>query len=322
MIIKELKGGSLSRTIVELHDGETFVRKYISKSDNREYGLVRWQSQVRKQQVMGQAVGVDVTPKIISLGYSDNDYYYDIEYLDNAVTVLDYLLASHDKSEARSVFSKLIDVIERYKKVDFGSMKGAFSLYIQEEIVNVINGVLDISDDSSISYEELKEIHEICNATLILVKEKEIFLKDIKLVESLTHGNLTLENTMIDDFGAIKLIDLYAETYCESWLGDISQLMQSCIGNYELINNLEEDVFNSLLAEIPPEDTSSTYLEFRELLEEYISKLSSQEQFAVNIFYASQFIRMFPFKKNATPRKAFYFLVQGLSKLNRTLSQC
>jgi hypothetical protein len=322
MIVRELKGGSLSKTAVELHDGEQFVRKYISKNDNREYGLVRWQSQIRKLQVMAQAVGADVTPKIISLGYQENDYYYDIEYLDNAETVLDYLLTSQKKEEARHVFSNLMDVIERYKKVHFGSIKGAFSLYIQEEVVNVINEVLVITEVTSLTHEELTQIHELCSDSLTLIKKNEHFLQGIKLVESLTHGNLTLENTMVDNSGAIKLIDLYAETYCESWLGDISQLMQSCIGNYELINDLNENEFGCLFTEITSLDSSIAYLEFRTLLNEYTSKLSLHERIVVDIFYASQFIRMFPFKRSGTPRKAFYFLVQGLKKLNRVLNQC
>ena len=41
-IEKELKGGSLSKTVV-IRDGSTLlVRKYISYSHEREYGLVRW----------------------------------------------------------------------------------------------------------------------------------------------------------------------------------------------------------------------------------------------------------------------------------------
>ncbi len=322
MIIKELKGGSLSKTAVELHNGEQFVRKYISKSDNREYGLVRWQSQIRKLQVMAQAVGADVTPKIISIGYLKNDYYYDIEYFDNAETVLDYLLASQKKEEAKHVFLNLMGVIERYKKIHFGSIKGAFSLYIQEEIGSVLNEVLDISDGLNLSYEELIKIHELCDVSLTLIKKNESFLQGIELVESLTHGNLTLENTMVDNTGSIKLIDLYAETYCESWLGDISQLMQSCIGDYELINDLDESAFGCIFTEIEILDSSIAYLEFRALLNEHTSKLSLQERIVVDIFYASQFIRMFPFKRSGTPRKAFYFLVQGLSKLNRVLNQC
>ena len=51
-LIKELKGGSLSKTQVIKIDNNLFVRKKISISKEREYGLVRWQSQIRKLQIL------------------------------------------------------------------------------------------------------------------------------------------------------------------------------------------------------------------------------------------------------------------------------
>ena len=321
MILKELKGGSLSKTVVIEEDGKKLVRKFISRNINREYGLVRWQSQIRKLQIMSQAIGSRNVPKILSLGVQDDNYYYDIEYLENSKNLLDYLIEPYENVKVNTAFENLFGVIESYRKTSFGPVKGSFSLYMQEEIVSVLKRVLSDSHVNSLSSSDFDGVEKLCNEAFELIDSNKDYLKQIELVETLTHGNLTLENTMIDTAGRIKLIDLYAETYCESWLGDVSQIMQSCIGNYELVNDLDESAFHCLFTEISISENAS-YEEFRQLLNKFISKLSHDDKLVLEVFYASQFIRMFPFKIDKTPRKALYFIIKGLGILNKALKKC
>ena len=63
-LIKELKGGSLSKTIVVQNENNFFVRKKISISMEREYGLVRWQSQIRKLQILYNNFPKNTLPKL------------------------------------------------------------------------------------------------------------------------------------------------------------------------------------------------------------------------------------------------------------------
>lgn len=321
MLIKELKGGSFSKTVVMEENGKKFVRKFISKNINREYGLVRWHSQIRKLQIMTQAIGSENAPKILGLGFQDSNYYYDIEYLEGSKNMLDYLMDPQKNIKVSTAFNNLFDVIENYKKINFGSVKGSFSLFVEEEIVSVLKRVLVDSSIGCLSQDEKNDVKKLCIKAFELIELNKSYLTKLELVETLTHGNLTLENTMIDSSGQIKLIDLYAETYCESWLGDVSQLMQSCIGDYELINDLDENAFSCLFTEICITKNSS-YEEFKRLLNKFISKLNHDERVALEVFYATQFIRMFPFKIEKTPRKAFYFLIKGLGILIEALKKC
>ena len=83
-IIKELKGGSLSKTIV-IDDGQRLlVRKYVSSIENREYGLVRWQSQIRRMQILKSYLGERVI-SIESMGVDGSFYYYDMPFYENAL---------------------------------------------------------------------------------------------------------------------------------------------------------------------------------------------------------------------------------------------
>lgn len=186
MIIKELKGGSFSKTIVVEENGNKLVRKFISRHTEREYGLVRWQSQIRKLQVMNQFIGDEKAPKILSLGYDDDSYYYDIEYFENSKTILDYLLAPYTDVNVSSVFESLCEVIESYKSVSFGSVKGAFSLYIQEEIVSVLMKILACPNFEFLNQKEFQDVKDICNRALELIENNREYLDNIKLPETLT----------------------------------------------------------------------------------------------------------------------------------------
>ena len=46
----KLKGGSLSSTYLMENEKGKFVRKMVSTKENREYGYMRWYSQMKKIQ--------------------------------------------------------------------------------------------------------------------------------------------------------------------------------------------------------------------------------------------------------------------------------
>ena len=48
MKITQLKGGSLSSTSLYEDGDRKFIRKSINTKDNREYGYVRWSTQLKK----------------------------------------------------------------------------------------------------------------------------------------------------------------------------------------------------------------------------------------------------------------------------------
>ena len=50
MKIRDLKGGSLSNTELHEIDGVRYVKKKINLIKEREYGFVRWYSQLKKTQ--------------------------------------------------------------------------------------------------------------------------------------------------------------------------------------------------------------------------------------------------------------------------------
>jgi hypothetical protein len=76
-----LKGGSLSSTYHCTTIGEEFIRKSIDRSVNREYGFVRWYSQLKKLQRYNTQYP-NLFPKVLRSGVHNDQPYFDLEYLD------------------------------------------------------------------------------------------------------------------------------------------------------------------------------------------------------------------------------------------------
>ncbi|NCX93337.1 MAG: hypothetical protein EBX40_01510 [Gammaproteobacteria bacterium] len=129
-IVKILKGGSLSRTIVIQDGSRKFVRKFISHKINREFGLVRWQSQIRKLQLLNKFVPQN-SVAIEKIGFCGDDYFYDIPYYDNAVNCYEALL---DGEDVDFLAEEMTVLLSKMAAIEYGKNRGALNIYISEEV--------------------------------------------------------------------------------------------------------------------------------------------------------------------------------------------
>lgn len=313
-IIERLKGGSFSSTSV-IRVNESFrVRKQILNSEDREYGLVRWHSQLRKLQVLKHFLPENV-PDIIETGVDENEYYFDIPYYGDSKNYFQ-LLKTSSKKTCETAIQKLFEIIEKLQKIRFGSVNGSLSLYANEEILVILtNARKDLEKNlTGNDLDVLPELSYKIDKGINYIRKKKKTLERIKIDETLTHGNLTLENIIYDAERELPiLIDPYAETYSESLLGDISQLMQSSMSGYEMIMEIGENQIN--LKNSPKIDNYVGINALNQKLLDYRASLDKDKQFILKVFYAGQFVRMFPFKIRKTPKLAAFFLNHALDIL-------
>ena len=314
--LRALKGGSLSSTtVIQLPDGETRVRKFISRSENREYGLVRWQSQVRRMQHL-HTILPDNAPAILEMGIDGPNFYYDIPFYKNSQNLFEYL-SERGNAEAVDLFNKVLNIINIYTETEYGDVVGSFSVFFAEEVSDRLkraSSQLDGAFQSGfISNEELSYIKAEIEISVPKV-DKVIFDASLLTIEeTFTHGNFTLENALYQhESKKIILIDPYSETYTESVLGDYSQLLQSSVSLYETVVAKGEGAIGPFF-ERPADLVRTGVNDFGDCLTEYLSTFDDDKKKIINLFHAAQFVRMFPFKIEKTPRLAIYFLLHGLS---------
>ena len=244
MSIVKLKGGSLSATYH--HVDENIIRKQVSLTTNREYGFVRWYSQLKKLQKYN-TIYPELFPKVLNVSYENNHAYFDIEYM-KGFKDLKQIFSERDLSlvEIERINTALWDAFTKLHSTTFNSNKGAPYLYFKEEVLQKIQDA-SISTDFSRFYNDV-DVYEY-NGQLVhslknYLNELENFFKELNFIEEQTiHGNPTLENTLYSfDENRIVFVDPYEESIVDSRFLDYSQVLQCSSSHYGFINDREVKV--------------------------------------------------------------------------------
>lgn len=263
----KLKGGSLSGTYL-IQEATDYVRKECSIVDNREYGYMRWYSQLKRLQRYNRLFP-GLFPQVYGYGLDGITAYYDMEVV-QGVNGYEFLCEAKTGKPIRVFFEKLMLAMSKMHSTMWKSPHKP-DLYIQEEVRNKL---MDYGVWGTFEFEEFK--HEL-----------QHYYSETH--ECFTHGNLTLENVMYDEkTETVTFIDPYEENVIDSRLCDYSQILQSCHSHYEHHNSGTMD----------PVPTGLEY--FYTLFHDKIySNLSEKRKRVVDLLEISQFIRMLPFKKQA-----------------------
>jgi hypothetical protein len=315
-VVKILKGGSLSNTVVIQDGNRKFVRKSISSKKNREFGLVRWQSQIRKLQLLNKYMPQS-SVAIEQIGFFEDYYFYDIPYIDCSVNCYEALLDGESEDLIAEEMAILLSMMANIK---YGKIRGALNIYISEEIRSPLKLALEVANEGRLmlSNSELNLFTDAVSRAVLLVDNLLQQTKEVEVSESLTHGNLTLENILWNKKSKkILMIDPYAETYCETIMGDVSQVSQSCESGYEFISNIF-DKKEFKIDRYPVGEIPNCLLNFSGALTKKINRESWYSEANLTLLKASQFIRMFPFKMVKSPRQGAAFMLHGITILEKT----
>jgi len=315
MNLTVLKGGSLSSTYLCDDNGFKFIRKHIHLEKNREYGFVRWYSQLKKLQRYN-ALYPSLCPKVLSSNVVMHLAYFDLEYLDGYKDIKTIL-------SENSISDYQIEIIAK-------SLKNAFNvlheskmrsipklpyLYFVEEVEQKLKDAISASKDDFFNFDEFIYNGKIIRKLDLLEKLREFFLNLSLPYECNIHGNPTLENILYSvEKNDIKFIDLYEESIIDSPLLDYSQVLQCSSSLYGFINDREVKVSkNEVSFEEPAPDSFSKF-------NQYFSN-GLQDLTTIKVLEATQFFRMLPFKCLAGDvDKAKYFYVHALYLLNEILN--
>ena len=320
----KLKGGSLSSTSLYEDDNTEFIRKEIQTKVNREYGFIRWYSQLKKLQEL-QDTGL--FPKILGVGTTKSTAYFDLEYLRNYSDVKTLL---SDKvltdNQIKEINNAIWRAFKQLHSTKFIPNKGAPKLYFKEEIEQKIN--------DACMYENFHKFHTkgvlgsyeynglIVHGLNNYLNELENYFSELNLTsEETIHGNPTLENIMYSfDENKVIFIDPYEESIIDSKLLDYSQVLQCSRSLYGYINDRKVDVKYYTVNYSSP--IPKNFKVFNDMFEKRLAiECTAKEIQTINILEATQFIRMLPFKCAAGEfDKAKYFYLHACHLLNKVFA--
>lgn len=320
----QLKGGSLSGTYLCVNDfGQTFVRKECSLIENREYGFQRWYSQLKRlQRYEFQFPGL--FPNVLRFGKNDQLAYFDIDYVENACTIHEFLSENPSQNSIKEMFLALTLAMERLHSNKFPSSTSAIDLYLHEEVFQKI-----LACSKNPRFQILLEKRFInFNGSSVpgIYWELDNFnkkLKDLYLnpSECFTHGNITLENVLYNPVKQeITFIDPYEENIIDSKLAEYSQILQSSNSHYELYNSSTPIIENNgvEVAITVPDGLKN----FNSMFHKFISnKCKVNEIEAISLFEITQYLRMLPFKMAIDENKMVLFYCLASYLYDRFLKQ-
>ena len=308
--IVKLKGGSLNSTCLHTNESTAFVRKLISTNTDREYGYVRWYSQLKKLQRFN-TMFPGLTPQVLDVGVNDAGAYFDIEYISDATDVKTLFVNNQlTGTQLSNLHTSLWNAFDRLHSVTYKHNPTSLGLYFKEEVDQKLADARKFQEFES--FYQLDQ-YEYFGKTVPGLKEnfekfKSLFSTQIDS-ECYVHGNPTLENILYSpSTNKITFIDLYEEGIVDSKYADYSQVLQCSNSYYGIYNDniklVEGNVVQSTVA-IPEELKAFNILFSTEIINRY----GDDKHRLVKLFEATQFFRMLPFKCHAgdfTAAKFFY----------------
>ena len=293
-IIRLLKGGSFASVFLIKNNGIYMVRKYIEKKTETKihYETLRRQLDELKR---FDFYCPDSVPKIYDIFESEDEFYFDMEYLEN-YTEIAHLDFEKIRELVPRVIKQMTENVYCYSK----NVNGVEWLnhFISEKILSKFTFIGNINPTFS----------RLLNSRYVTINNKNVkglryYIEtlDMKLYapESIcpVHGDLTLENILYNvEHDSIKLIDQSGARYMEPKEFDSAKLLQSLLAKYETWDSRE------WLSKIDTDGTLYIPEEFLNLnIESYNFILDSfgmnkQKIFTRSVFFlAMYFIRMRPF---------------------------
>jgi len=314
-IVIPLKGGSLSRTYrLPQYD---LVGKEIVRDKNREYGFVRWYSQLKKLQRYNTQYP-NLFPKVLGVNVDEEKATFKIEYMKGFRDIKNILANNTLTDEQIFRISQAVwKGLNQLHSVTHDPIPGAGKLYFEEEVLQKLNDALAIPEFAEFyahgTYEyDGKIVHGIGNSMMDL----ENFFKELTLIqEENIHGNPTLENILYSfEEDRVVFIDVYDESMIDTRFLDYAQVLQCSRSHYGFINDNKVDIGSISVThrlEIP-----KNFETFNYHFESGITEQRTKE--IVDVFEATQFIRMLPFKVLAGDiDKAKFFYVHACYLLSK-----
>jgi tRNA A-37 threonylcarbamoyl transferase component Bud32 len=294
--ITTLKGGSLNSTCLHVVDQNKFVRKSIRTDADREYGYVRWYSQLKKLQRFNQMFP-GLVPKVYDVGVTEYGAHFDIEYIDAVDVKTLFRTNQLTDAQVSDIHDKIWQGFDTIHATQYRPNSSSLLLYFKEEVEQKLTDARKFVEFDN--FYDLDQ-YEFCGHRVQGVKQlfkqfQKLFDQTIDQ-ESYVHGNPTLENILYStDTQHLVFIDLYEEGIVDSKYVDYSQILQCSNSLYGIINDTEKTIKGDYIDVdilVP-----SSLTKFDQLFNAELKNRCNDQQYnLIKLFEATQFFRMLPFK--------------------------
>lgn len=299
-IRERLKGASFAATYIVTEGSQTFVRKHIHKTDAMKVHVDQLKRQCADLKLFSFMGGSQtIVPAVLREFDSDTEYFYDMEYLDGFD-----LLAKQNKDTVQSILCNIVrDLHEKvycYRGL-VPDRKAWMVKYVQavmcksqhmdvpDDIKSLLLGTQPITINGCLVNGLSQTLENLCTVPNIA----PMYLSHV-------HGDLTLENILVNTCGDYRLIDNAGSAYLDARELDVGKLFQSTVCDYMHWPDYSTDVRHVALDEyeLPHALTIHDVEHVRPWLSLYVNEGDDNLDWAFCrgvIFMCVFFVRMTPF---------------------------
>lgn len=323
-LLKDISSNSFAKTFILKNNNKIFVRKVISKSHGLKHVgiLKRQKADLERFNFMCDGL----SPQVYKEAENDLEYFYDMEYLS------DYIPLSELKSDYVSCLHKAINLLKTH--IYTLSTEVSPQIWLESFLKEKIYSKFEKYSLTSEHYDAIINNHKVTinnieyygiKKCLEMIDRKNLGPNRICIV----HGDLTIENIMIDKEKNIKFIDMDGSRMFDARELDLGKLSQSILSEYDSWKNLD----GSKILEYGSDDsfiTTGKYFQQRsdkqyEAIVDIWSNILQESKENVKrkcIFYmCTYFIRFVPFREKLHPNHGVYALLMATVWLNKLLGE-
>jgi len=319
-LIRSFRGGSNAHTMLVWQDEEMRIKKIaLPQYADKLEAQARW---------LADHAGLEHIPEVIGQEKTAHHYYFDLAYHEEFYPFYDYI-HSHSPAESFKILKRVIQFMDKsvYKEIAARDGRQKVIQYINEKVLGKVNDTASMSNVISglMSYDKLL-INVVGYHNLLQVIDKiqrnKAAMKDLaNYSESPIHGDLTVDNLIVNDKANFLVLDPNDENQVSSKIVDLAKLYQSLDVGYEFLIQLEQ--CNVKGNSVNYEDSKShKYAELFKLFDARLKKeLAAKDYRTISFHEGVHYCRMLTYRANINPDTVPVFYATAVKLFNEFLQQ-
>jgi tRNA A-37 threonylcarbamoyl transferase component Bud32 len=319
-LIRSFRGGSNAHTVLVWQEDNMVIKKialpeYASKLEAQ----ANW---------LKNRAGIEHIPQLIGEEKTESYYYFDLAYHEEYYQFYDYV-HSHSPAESFKILNNVINFMQKsiYKEVPSKNGKHKVTQYIDEKVIGKIKDTTAISNviNQLVSYDQLiingKKYSNLLQVIDKIQANKKA-MKDLSTYnESLIHGDLTVDNLIVNDNSNFLVLDPNDENQVSSKIVDFAKLYQSLDTGYEFLIQLEQSTVKDNTVNFE-DSKSQKYAELFKLFDTKLRKELAEKDFrSISFHEGVHYCRMLTYRANINPKTISVFYGTAVKLFNEFLWQ-
>lgn len=319
-LIKSFKGGSNAHTMLVWQNDEMRVKKIT---------LPQYADKLKEQASwLLEKKSLKHLPKVIDQETTDAYYSFDITYYEDYFPFFDFI-HNHTAKKSYNVLEKVVafmnkSIYQNNKPLD--EMANLQS-YIKGKIHGKITDTAAISGEISqlVAYKKIKingKNYDNILQVVEKIKKNKTAMKELASYnDTPIHGDLTIDNIVVDSRGDFFVLDPNNENQVSSPVVDYGKLYQSLHSGYEFLIQLETCKVRDNVVDYE-EAMSQKYAEIFKLFDTKLKLDLNKATYRTILFHeAVHYCRMLTYRANINPKTVAVFYGTAVKLFNEFLNQ-